>query len=102
MTDRILRLTQSWLAAWQVSMARKERVVVRARIDCTLSPPTLRCYVDMALFEEQGLRGFCALIKNGDDRYIAAKTSTQVCSFDPYYVELWAIKEVLPWNREEN
>nr|GLL27316.1 uncharacterized protein LOC109169442 [Ipomoea trifida] len=70
----------------------KERVVVRARIDCTLSPPTLRCYVDMALFKEQGLRGFGALIKNGDDRYIAAKTSTQVCSFYPYHIELWAIK----------
>nr|GMC68387.1 uncharacterized protein LOC109189303 [Ipomoea batatas] len=57
----------------------------------------LRCFVDAALFEVQGLAGYGAIAQNNANQYVRARAGMRICCMDPYLVELWAIKEALSW-----
>lgn len=84
----VVNQATGWLAAWQEAHAKKEKAQSATITGQNQPILGLRCFVDAALFEEVGLAGFGAVVKNSEDLYVAARSGTTVCSLDPYHAEL--------------
>ncbi|VFQ91828.1 unnamed protein product [Cuscuta campestris] len=65
-------------------------------------PDLLRCFVDAAMFEQEGFTSVAAALLDGAGTFIGGFNKLVTCPLVPRYVETFAIKEALSWLKEKN
>ncbi|VFQ67019.1 unnamed protein product [Cuscuta campestris] len=65
-------------------------------------PDLLRCFVDAAMFEQDGFTSVAAALLDGAGTFIGGFNKLVTCPLVPRYVETLAIKEALSWLKEKN